>query len=162
MAPTAVAVCMAPAHNAHESAFPSNIPRFMRPQVGAYTPNRGDRMSEARRKSKGPIRGYFFDKSVLVTGASSGIGLDVAIAFGEQGAKVAVLARRRTHLDELAKKIDKAGGKALAIDCDVTDRARVFSAVEQVKESFGKVDILINSAGVLIPDPVEQMRPEDL
>jgi len=82
-------------------------------------------MSEASRKSKGRVRGYFFDKSVLVTGASSGIGHDVAIAFGEQGARVAVLARRRTHLDELAKKIDKAGGKALAIDCDVTDRARV-------------------------------------
>src|SRR6266436_3705493 len=123
---------------------------------------RGDRMSEARRKSKGPVRGYFFDKSVLVTGASSGIGHDVAIAFGEQGANVAILARRRAHLDELAKKIDKAGGKALPIDCDVTDRARVFSAVEQVKKSFGKVDILINSAGVLIPDTVEEMRPEDL
>lgn len=120
------------------------------------------RMSEAKKTSKGPIRGYFFGKSVLVTGASSGIGHDVAIAFGEQGANVAVLARRRSQLDELAKKIDKAGGKALALDCDVTDRARVFSAVEQVKDSFGKVDILINSAGVLIPDPVEQMRPEDL
>ena len=119
-------------------------------------------MSEARKNSKGPVRGYFFDKSVLVTGASSGIGHDVAIAFGEQGARVAVLARRRSHLDELAKKIDKAGGQALTLDCDVTDRARVFSAVEQVKKSFGKVDILINSAGVLIPDPVEQMRPEDL
>ncbi|HYR79300.1 MAG TPA: SDR family NAD(P)-dependent oxidoreductase, partial [Candidatus Dormibacteraeota bacterium] len=92
-------------------------------------------MSEAKRTSKGFVRGYFFDKSVLVTGASSGIGHDVALAFGEQGARVALLARRRSQLDELAKKIDKKGGKALAIDCDVTDRARVFSAVEQVKES---------------------------
>ena len=119
-------------------------------------------MSEAKRQSKGPVRGYFFDKSVVVTGASSGIGHDVALAFGEQGAQVALLARRRVQLEELAHKINKAGGKALALDCDVTDRARVFWAIEQVKEAFGTVDILINSAGLLISDPVEQMRPEDL
>src|SRR5271156_5411699 len=120
-------------------------------------------MSETpKRESKGFVRGYFRDKSVLVTGASSGIGHDVAMAFGAQGARVAILARRRLHLNELAKKIEKAGGKALALDCDVTDRARVFSAVDQVKESFGKIDILINSAGLLISDPFERMRPEDL
>ncbi len=119
-------------------------------------------MSEAKRKSKGPVRGYFFDKSVIVTGASSGIGHGVALAFGEQGAQVVLLARRRAQLEELAHKINQAGGKALALDCDVTDRARVFWAIEQAKEAFGGVDILINSAGLLVPDPVEQMRPEDL
>jgi len=119
-------------------------------------------MSESKRESKGPVRGYFFDKSVVVTGASSGIGHDVALAFGEQGAQVALLARRRVQLEELATKINKAGGKALALDCDVTDRARVFWAIEQVKEAFGKVDILINSAGLLIAETVETMRPEDL
>lgn len=119
-------------------------------------------MSEVKRESKGFVRGYFFDKSVLVTGASSGIGHDVALAFGEQGARVALLARRRSHLEELAERINKVGGNAIALDCDVTERARVFSAVEQVKESFGKIDILINSAGLLISDTVEQMRAEDL
>lgn len=119
-------------------------------------------VSEAKRESKGPVRGYFFDKSVVVTGASSGIGHDVALAFGEQGAQVALLARRRVQLEELATKINKAGGKALALDCDVTDRARVFWAIEQVKEAFGKVDILINSAGLLIAETVEELRPEDL
>ena len=119
-------------------------------------------MAESKRESKGPILGYFRDKSVIVTGASSGIGHDVALAFGEQGAKVAVLARRRVQLAELAKKIDKAGGHALALDCDVTDRARVFWSVEQVKEAFGGVDILVNSAGLLITDDVEHVRPEDL
>lgn len=119
-------------------------------------------MSDAKRQSKGPVRGYFFDKSVVVTGASSGIGHGVALAFGEQGARVAILARRRAQLEELAHKINQAGGKALALDCDVTDRARVFQAIDQVKEAFGGVNILINSAGLLISDPVEQMRPEDL
>ena len=119
-------------------------------------------MSEPKRQSKGPVRGYFFDKSVVVTGASSGIGHDVALAFGEQGARVALLARRRVQLEELAHKVNQAGGKAFALDCDVTDRGRVFWAIEQVKEAFRGVDILINSAGLLISDPVEQMRPEDL
>src|SRR5690242_16976956 len=97
----AIAVCMAPAHNAHESGAPSNIPRCKCPQGQS---ERADFevtvMSDEKRTSKGPVRGYFFDKSVLVTGASSGIGHDVALAFGEQGARVAVLARRRTQLDE--------------------------------------------------------------
>jgi len=158
----AVAVCMAPAHNALESVLPSNIPRIECPQDRSERVIEVTEMSQSERTSKGFVRGYFFDKSVLVTGASSGIGHDVALAFGEQGARVAVLARRRSQLEELAKTINKKGGKALAIDCDVTDRARVFSAVEQVKESFGKIDILINSGGVLIPDTVEEMRPEDL
>lgn len=117
-------------------------------------------MSE--RASKGPIAGYFRGKSITVTGASSGIGADVALAFGEQGANVALLARRSAPLEELAARIIKAGGKALALQCDVTDRARVFSAIEQARDAFGGVDVLVNSAGVLIPDPVEQMRPEDL
>lgn len=112
--------------------------------------------------SKGPIGGYFRGKSIVVTGASSGIGADAALAFGEQGANVALLARRTPPLEQLAAKIIKAGGKALALQCDVTDRARVFWAIEQARDAFGGVDVLINSAGVLIPDPVEQMRPEDL
>jgi NAD(P)-dependent dehydrogenase (short-subunit alcohol dehydrogenase family) len=119
-------------------------------------------MSETKKDPKGFVRGYFRDKSVVVTGASSGIGRDVALAFGEQGANVAILARRRVQLEELAVKINQAGGKALALDCDVTDRARVNWSVDQVVESFGRVDILINSAGLLISDPVESMRPEDL
>jgi NAD(P)-dependent dehydrogenase (short-subunit alcohol dehydrogenase family) len=118
-------------------------------------------MSE-RESSTGPISGYFRGKSIVVTGASSGIGADVALAFGEQGANVALLARRTPPLEQLAAKIIKAGGKALALQCDVTDRARVFWAIEQARDAFGGIEILINSAGVLIPDAVEQMRPEDL
>jgi NADP-dependent 3-hydroxy acid dehydrogenase YdfG len=114
------------------------------------------------RASKGPMSGYFRGKSIVVTGASSGIGADAALAFGEQGAGVALLARRTAPLEELAAKIIKTGGKALALQCDVTDRARVFWAIEQARDAFGTIDILINSAGVLIPDAVEQMRPVDL
>lgn len=112
--------------------------------------------------SKGSISGFFADKAIVVTGASSGIGSDVALALGQQGANVALLARRGAMLETLAKKIIKAGGRAIALSCDVTDRARVFWAIEQARDAFGSVDILINSAGVLIPDTVEQMRPADL
>ncbi|HUA34928.1 MAG TPA: SDR family oxidoreductase [Candidatus Binataceae bacterium] len=118
-------------------------------------------MSEAK-DARNPSRGYFRDKSVVVTGASSGIGYDVALAFGSQGANVAVLARRRLQLEELAQKINAAGGKALALDCDVTDRARVFWSIDQAREAFGKVDILINSAGLLITGAVEEMPLADL
>jgi uncharacterized protein len=125
-------------------------------------PREGDIMSESRSETKGPVRGYFKGKSVIVTGASSGIGRDVALAFGEQGANVTLLARRTPEMEELAARIMKGGGKALALQCDVTDRARVFWAVEQARNTFGAVDILVNSAGLLITDAVEQMRPEDL
>jgi uncharacterized protein len=119
-------------------------------------------MSESSKDARNPGRGYFRDKSVIVTGASSGIGHDVALAFGSQGANVALLARRRVQLEELAQKINKAGGRALALDCDVTDRARVFWSIDQVREAFGKIDILINSAGLLITETVEQMPLADL
>jgi uncharacterized protein len=119
-------------------------------------------MSDSRTGSSGIVRGYFKNRALIVTGASSGIGHDVALAFGSQGAKVALLARRAAPMEELAARIIKHGGKALALQCDVTDRSRVFAAVEQVRDSFGAVDILVNAAGLLISDPVEQMRPEDL
>ena len=118
-------------------------------------------MSESRSRFTSPTLGYFRGKSVIVTGASSGIGYDCALAFGEQGANVTVLARRRLRLEELAQKISAAGGKALALDCDVTDRARVFWAAEQAREAFGGIDILVNSAGIAIPNSVEKMTPDE-
>ncbi|HXW85648.1 MAG TPA: SDR family oxidoreductase [Candidatus Binataceae bacterium] len=116
----------------------------------------------AARQSPGFAGSYFRGRSVLVTGASSGIGHDVALAFGEQGANVTLLARRTAPMEEFAGSIIKAGGKALALQCDVTDRARVLWAAEQARDAFGAIDILVNSAGVLIASPVEQLAPEDL
>ncbi len=119
-------------------------------------------MSDSPKPQRNAGLGYFRDRSVVVTGASSGIGYDVALAFGEQGANVALLARRRLQLEELAQKINQSGGRALALDCDVTDRPRVFWSIDQAREAFGKVDILINSAGLLIAETVEETKPEDL
>ncbi|MET0153521.1 MAG: SDR family oxidoreductase [Candidatus Binatia bacterium] len=105
---------------------------------------------------------FFANRNVVVTGASSGIGSDVALAFGERGAKVALLARRKELLSELADKIAKAGGAGVAIACDVTDRKQVRKAVDEANDALGGIDILVNSAGVLLPSKFEEMDPRDL
>ncbi len=105
---------------------------------------------------------FFANRNVVVTGASSGIGYDVALAFGERGAKVALLARRKELLSELAGKIAKAGGAGVPIACDVTDRKQVRKAVDEANGALGGIDILVNSAGVLLPSKFEEMDPRDL
>jgi NADP-dependent 3-hydroxy acid dehydrogenase YdfG len=84
----------------------------------------------------------------VVTGASSGIGEAVAVALAQRGAKVVLAARRKDRLDDLADRIDRAGGTALAVRCDVTDREQLTSLPSVVKEAFGPCDILVNNAGV--------------
>jgi NADP-dependent 3-hydroxy acid dehydrogenase YdfG len=91
----------------------------------------------------------------LVTGASSGIGEAAAIALAEAGASVAVSARRADRLEALVAKIEAAGGKALALPGDVVDEAAATAAVEQTVAHFGKIDILINSAGILQAGGIE-------
>jgi NADP-dependent 3-hydroxy acid dehydrogenase YdfG len=105
---------------------------------------------------------FFANRAVVVTGASSGIGSDVALAFGERGAKVALLARRKELLSELAGKIEKGGGVGVPITCDVTDRKQVRRAIDESNAALGAVDILVNSAGVLLPSKFEEMDPRDL
>jgi NADP-dependent 3-hydroxy acid dehydrogenase YdfG len=90
----------------------------------------------------------------LITGASSGIGEATAIALAEQGASVAVVARRKDKLDALAKKIDDAGGRAIAIEADVTDQEQAISAVTQTVQELGRLDTLFNNAGVMLLGPI--------
>jgi NAD(P)-dependent dehydrogenase (short-subunit alcohol dehydrogenase family) len=97
-----------------------------------------------------------------VTGASSGIGKATALAFGRCGAHVALLARRRALLDELAVAVRAAGGKALALPVDVGDPRAVRNAVARVHRTWRGIDILINNAGVLIPAPIDEMDIADL
>ncbi len=84
----------------------------------------------------------------VVTGASSGIGEAVAVAFAQRGANVVLAARRKERLDELAARIERAGGTAVAMRCDVTDPQQVASLPAVVKEAFGPCDILVNNAGL--------------
>jgi NAD(P)-dependent dehydrogenase (short-subunit alcohol dehydrogenase family) len=122
----------------------------------------GDTKHSESRTSRFTPGEYFRDRVVLITGASSGIGRDLALTFAGMGAKVAVMARRKALLEILADEIVAAGGEALALATDVTHRAEVRDAVERTVAHFGRIDILINSAGIAIPDRVETMPPEDL
>jgi len=89
------------------------------------------------------------DNVVVVTGASSGIGYATAKALAERGARVAAMARRGDRLDDLSSEIKEAGGRAMALECDVTKREAVNEAIGAAVETFGPVDVLINNAGVM-------------
>lgn len=100
-------------------------------------------------------------KVAVITGASSGLGADAARAYAECGANVALLARRKDRLEALATEIQKTGRKALAIECDVTNEANVETAVKEIISHFGRIDILLNNAGVAVSGTVEQVPSEE-
>ena len=99
-------------------------------------------------------------KVALVTGASSGIGEGAALALAEAGALVAVSGRRKERLDGLVARIEAAGGKALALPGDVAVEAEARKSVEDTVAAFGRIDILINSAGVNEAGGVETLPLE--
>jgi 3-oxoacyl-[acyl-carrier protein] reductase len=84
----------------------------------------------------------------LVTGASSGLGTQFAKALADNGASVALVARRADRLEALKKEIEAKGGKAIAIEADVTDHAAMSRAFDAAEQAFGTVTILINNAGI--------------
>jgi len=91
------------------------------------------------------------NKVALVTGASSGLGVQFAEALAEAGADVAIVARRMDRLEALAEKINATGRRCKAYACDVTKEEDICSVVKKIEEDFGKIDILVNNAGVVIP-----------
>jgi len=90
----------------------------------------------------------------LVTGASSGIGEATARALARQGAAVALAARRRERLEALAGEIREAGGRALVLETDVTEEPQARAAVEQTVDELGRLDTLVNNAGVMLLGPI--------
>jgi NADP-dependent 3-hydroxy acid dehydrogenase YdfG len=97
----------------------------------------------------------------LVTGASSGIGEATARELARRGATVAIAARRKDRLDALAQEIEQAGGRALAIQTDVTDQAQAGRLVSQTVEQLGRLDTVVNNAGVMLLGPVEDAPVEE-
>jgi NADP-dependent 3-hydroxy acid dehydrogenase YdfG len=89
-------------------------------------------------------------KVAVVTGASSGIGEATAETLAAHGATVVVAARREERLDELVERIEKAGGRTLAVSCDITDEGQAHALIQRTEEGFGRVDILVNNAGVML------------
>jgi NADP-dependent 3-hydroxy acid dehydrogenase YdfG len=99
-------------------------------------------------------------KVAAITGASSGIGEATAVALAGAGAGVAIAARRKDRLDELAERISSDGGRAVAIEADIADRAQAESFLSQAAEELGGLDILVNNAGVMLLGPVEGADPD--
>jgi NADP-dependent 3-hydroxy acid dehydrogenase YdfG len=97
----------------------------------------------------------------LVTGASSGIGAATAQMLADAGAAVSLVARRRDRLDELAAAIGEAGGRALVIEADATDEQQVRAAVAQTVGEFGRLDIVIANAGVMLLGPIVDAPVEE-
>jgi NADP-dependent 3-hydroxy acid dehydrogenase YdfG len=89
-------------------------------------------------------------KVVVVTGASSGIGETTAEALAGEGAKVVIAARREERLSDLVGRIEGSGGRTLAVSCDVTDEGQAHALIQRAEEEFGRVDVLVNSAGVML------------
>jgi NADP-dependent 3-hydroxy acid dehydrogenase YdfG len=90
-----------------------------------------------------------------ITGASSGIGEATALALSNAGAKVALAARRKDRLEELAKRISADGGSALPIECDVSDEEQARGFLERAHDELGGLDLLVNNAGLMLLGPVE-------
>ena len=97
----------------------------------------------------------------VITGASSGLGRQMSIAFAKQGADVVVMARRVQKLEEVRKQIEEMGRKCLAIECDVTNVEDIDHAASQVEDVFGKCDILVNCAGSAKNNGVLDMTDEE-
>jgi NAD(P)-dependent dehydrogenase (short-subunit alcohol dehydrogenase family) len=100
-------------------------------------------------------------KTVIVTGASSGVGRAIARAFGREGASVALLARGVDGLEAAAREIREAGGRALVLPVDVANAAAVDDAADRVVAEWGAIDIWVNDAMVSVFAPVTAIRPEE-
>jgi hypothetical protein len=103
----------------------------------------------------------FQNKVVVVTGASSGIGRETALAFARAGARVVLAGRNETRLQEVADAIARGTGKALLIPTDVTKEDDVHRLFRTVADQFGRLDILVNNAGIGLRAAVADTHPED-
>lgn len=97
----------------------------------------------------------------LVTGASSGIGEATAVQLAAEGAAVAVVARRKDRLNDLAARIEAAGGRALVLEADVTDGEQARAVVALTVQGLGRLDTLVNNAGVMLLGPMESAPVEE-
>src|SRR5437588_7904997 len=100
-------------------------------------------------------------KVVVITGASSGIGDSTAKLLAEQGAKVALGARRSNRIDAVVQEISAAGGKAIGFATDVTKRAEVEALIRKAVDTFGRVEVLVNNADIMPIAPIEALKVDE-
>lgn len=100
------------------------------------------------------------DKVALITGGGTGIGRACALAFAREGARVALAGRRMDPLARVAAEIERAGGEALAVTCDVTQAEETAQMIRNTVERFGKLNVLVNNAGAVEPGTAEETSEE--
>lgn len=100
-------------------------------------------------------------QTALITGGGTGMGRAIALAFSREGASVTVAGRRVEKLREVVSEIEKQGGQALAVSCDVTQSKDAGRAVQESVARFGRLDVLVNNAGALHVSTVESIPEED-
>lgn len=101
------------------------------------------------------------DKIAIVTGASRGIGRDLALGLAKYGADVIVTGRTVSELEETASEIRRLGRRSLVVPMDLTRPAEIRAGVEMAQEAFGRIDILVNNAGINIPKPALEITEQD-
>ncbi len=104
----------------------------------------------------------FANQVAVITGASSGIGWELAKALAARGCAVGLLARRRDKLEALAKEIEAAGGRAAVAVANVADRHETVAAIHQLRDALGPVDLLIANSGVGLPTELEPMNMDEV
>ena len=107
------------------------------------------------------MRNNIEGKVVVITGASSGLGEATARMLSAQGALVALGARRGGRIQSLAGELNSSGGKALAVTTDVTHADQVKALVDAAAQAFGRIDVMINNAGLMPSSPLERLKIED-
>ena len=100
-------------------------------------------------------------KVAIVTGASSGLGVEFAMTLAKAGANVAILARRSEKLAEIQKQIKALGANCMAVKCDMLNTDDIKKAVSEIKKEFGRIDILVNNAGVATAGPSQDHSNEE-
>ncbi len=101
------------------------------------------------------------DKVVVITGASSGLGASTAELLARHGAKVVLGARRKDRIDAVVQEISVAGGTAIGFAADVTKRADVEALIQGAVDRFGRVDVLVNNAGIMAIAPIQLLKVEE-
>ena len=129
----------------------------------AQSPGRGG-LDQGIRSEKEDIMKNYFDLTgqvAIVTGCSTGLGVQMAKALASQGAKIVAIARRQNLIDEVSAEITKEFGvETLPIRCDITSTEDVEAAVDQILAKFGRIDILVNNAGTGAVAPAEDITDE--
>ena len=101
------------------------------------------------------------NKVVFITAASSGIGESIAIVIAQPGAKVVLGARRKDRIDAVVQDISATGAKAIGFACDVTKRAEVEVLIQKTVDNFGRVDVIVNNAGIMPIAPIEALKVDE-